>query len=294
MAWVKFSDNFPHHPKVIGLSNEAFRLHVEAMCHANHYLTDGFITFGAADAMATTIVRALFLTVAARANDAFHAPDPSTDLPSPNDVVEELVKVGIWDAEKGGYRIHDYHKYQPPREEVEARQKAEQLARQTGGRLRAAGAARDEKGRLLPTNTQLTQLTGQLPPSPGPVPGPVIGPPSPVGKKQSPRREGARFAAPTCDEVKSFWRERKLTGDPEDFFDYFSNTKWRLSGGKGAVMADWHLAAQRWSRNDPVIRPRGNGAAPRQVDPVAAAQAAAENDRQLKEARAKLARGEGV
>lgn len=294
MAWVKFSDNFPHHPKVIGLSNEAFRLHVEAMCHANHYLTDGLITCGAADAMATTIVRALFLTVAARASDAFHAPDPTHDLPGPQHVVDELVKAGIWDADKDGFRIHDYHKYQPPREEVEARQQAEQLARQAGGRLRAAGAARDEKGRLLPTKTQLTQLPAQLPPSPGPVPGPVTGTPSPVKAKPSPRREGARFAAPTRDEVKSFWKERKLAGDPEDFFDYFENTRWRLSGGKGAVMADWHLAAQRWSRNDPVIRPRANGSAPRPPDPAAAALAAAENERQLKEARAKLARGEGV
>lgn len=43
MAWVKLDDQFPDHPKVDGLSDGAFRLHVSGLCHAGRYLTDGHI-----------------------------------------------------------------------------------------------------------------------------------------------------------------------------------------------------------------------------------------------------------
>lgn len=83
--------------------------------------------------------------------------------------------------------------------------------------------------------------------------------------ESSPRSTRQRFAPPTREEVRAFWKERKLTGDPEDFFDHFALSRWRLSGGRGAVMSDWHLAAQRWSRHDPDFRPRATEPTPQPV-----------------------------
>ena len=56
---------------------------------------------------------------------------------------------------------------------------------------------------------------------------------------------------PTLGEVRAYWTGSNLQGDPEDFYLHFENARWRLSGGKGAPMKDWRLAAQRWSRNEP-------------------------------------------
>lgn len=33
MSWVRLDDQFADHPKVVGLSSDAFRLHVSAMCY---------------------------------------------------------------------------------------------------------------------------------------------------------------------------------------------------------------------------------------------------------------------
>lgn len=81
----------------------------------------------------------------------------------------------------------------------------------------------------------------------------------------SPRSTRQRFAPPSREDVKRFWSEQKLKGDPDDFCDHFENAKWKLSGGRGATMADWRLAARRWSRNDPAFRPRSTDTTPPHV-----------------------------
>lgn len=43
MAWIRLDDNFPEHPKIIGLSDSAFRLFISMLCYSNRYLTDGLI-----------------------------------------------------------------------------------------------------------------------------------------------------------------------------------------------------------------------------------------------------------
>lgn len=43
MTWMRLDVGFPEHPKVIGLSDAAFRLHVSAMCYARRNLTDGHV-----------------------------------------------------------------------------------------------------------------------------------------------------------------------------------------------------------------------------------------------------------
>lgn len=95
MSWVKIDDAFPFHPKVAGLSNEAFRTHVSALCYCAHYLTDGVLPF---------------------ALPWFECED-------------ELIASGLWktrkrDASRHGYVIHDYLQYNPSRESVLAERAA--------------------------------------------------------------------------------------------------------------------------------------------------------------------------
>jgi hypothetical protein len=43
MTWIKLDDNFPDHPKISKLSDEAFRLYIQLLCYCGRFLTDGYI-----------------------------------------------------------------------------------------------------------------------------------------------------------------------------------------------------------------------------------------------------------
>lgn len=93
MSWARLDDDFPQHPKVIGLSDGAFRLHVTAICYATRNLTDGKIT--------TAIAKFLNGT--------------------PKQIAE-LHNAGVWDADEGGeFIIHDFLKYNKTRSETLAK-----------------------------------------------------------------------------------------------------------------------------------------------------------------------------
>ena len=102
--WVKIDDGFADHPKVVGLSDKAFRRHITAMCYAARHLTDG------------------------------HIPPP---IAGSDKATRELVAAGIWDTNGTGYSIHDYLAYQPTRDEVEERRKARAEAGRRGGLAKA-------------------------------------------------------------------------------------------------------------------------------------------------------------
>lgn len=78
MGWVKLADDFARHPKVVGLSDAAFRAYVEALCYAAEYETDGDVP------------------------DAVAANGP---------VRSELLDVGLWEHRESGISIHDYLVY---------------------------------------------------------------------------------------------------------------------------------------------------------------------------------------
>jgi len=94
MTWIKIDDAFPNHPKIAGLSNEAFRAHVEALCYCGTYLTDGFIP--------SVIVSKNKIELAAT----------------------ELVEAGLWDISDNGYTIHNYLEYQSSKDEVKSAKEA--------------------------------------------------------------------------------------------------------------------------------------------------------------------------
>lgn len=91
MTWVKLDDGFPEHPKVLGLSDAAFRLHVVAICYAARNLTDGVIPrVWLKDAKATLKI-----------------------------AVQQLVAARLWSEHADGWAVHDYLTYQQSRTQVE-------------------------------------------------------------------------------------------------------------------------------------------------------------------------------
>jgi hypothetical protein len=96
MAWVRLDDVFDDHPKLLGLPLECVGLHVFGLTYSARHLTDGALT--------PPIVSHL-----SRGRD---------------DLAQQLVDAGLWEALDGGWQIHDFLDYNPSREQVEADRKA--------------------------------------------------------------------------------------------------------------------------------------------------------------------------
>lgn len=91
MAWANFDDNFADHPKVAGLSDQAFRLHTSGILYCAKYLTNGVVP----------------VAQAARLTPGFK-----------KEHVRELITAGLWDSQGDGYHIHDYLQWNRSREQI--------------------------------------------------------------------------------------------------------------------------------------------------------------------------------
>lgn len=112
MPWAKLDESFPDHPKVAGLSDKAFRLHITAICYCARMLTDGEVP--------THILSRIGAT---------------------QKLAAELQTAGLWEStSRGSWLIHDYLEYNPTRADVEAVRTKRQAAGQAGGK--ASGQAR--------------------------------------------------------------------------------------------------------------------------------------------------------
>jgi len=108
MGWVRIDDNFADHPKVIALSDSAFRTYITALCYSNRQLTDGFIPHAVYDRMGVK-----------------------------GDSVE-LVGADLWELHENGWQIRSYTEYQPTREKVnekrdQARERLKRFRERQGG-----------------------------------------------------------------------------------------------------------------------------------------------------------------
>jgi hypothetical protein len=89
VTWIKIDDTLPNNPKILPLSDGAFRLYIEALCYCNQYLTDGFL----ADAVLLRL-----------------------DI---NNNRKELVEACLWIECLDGMQINDYTEHQTAKSEVE-------------------------------------------------------------------------------------------------------------------------------------------------------------------------------
>jgi hypothetical protein len=113
MGWARIDDDFPNHPKVWRVGPDGVALFLEGLCHAAKFLTDGALP--KADVERMRLVRKPMVTAA------------------------KLVEVGLWEVDGDGYRIHDYHDYNPTSREVRDR-RASTRTRVEQHRKRASNA----------------------------------------------------------------------------------------------------------------------------------------------------------
>lgn len=134
MGWVKLDDRFPDHPKVVDLSDRAFRAHVTLLCYCAEHETDGIVK----------------TTVAHRA-----AGIKGT---------RELVDAGVWHEVEAGYEIHDFLAYNPSRAETQERRRSKSVAG-------AMGAVKRYASQTLSIRNG-GAMTAEMPPTPAPTPEP--------------------------------------------------------------------------------------------------------------------------
>lgn len=127
MVWTKLSDDFPEDCHRAGLSDPAFRTHVEALCWCMRRENGGLISKRDVDRFADS----------RRAAEA----------------VEELIARGFWARTEGGYRVEHHMEHQPEPEVIDAR-RVKTAARVRKHRRKAAG---------LPSDPDVTPLRDALP-----------------------------------------------------------------------------------------------------------------------------------
>lgn len=149
--WIKLDDQIAHHPKFLKAGATASWLFVGGLGYSARYLTDGAIPSEALSSL--------------------------TSIPKPERYAVTLVSVGLWDGTEGGWQIHDYHAFQPSREEVEQRREQRRNSGREGG-LRSGDSKRAAKATRKQSATQLA--TDSLRTRTNPVPDPVVRtPPNP-------------------------------------------------------------------------------------------------------------------
>lgn len=126
MSWVKLDDQFPYHRKAIAAGLEGRALYVTALCYSAHQLTDGFIP----DAV-LSVLGAL------------------SGVPDVKQTASKLLDVCLWHACDGGYQIHDYHDYNPTKDDVMTTREARREAGSIGG-ARSSEAKRQAKAKQTP------------------------------------------------------------------------------------------------------------------------------------------------
>jgi hypothetical protein len=109
MVWIRIDDQIAHHPKFFEAGPIASWLWVCGNGYCNKYLTDGFIPESALKALG--------------------------NVPHIGRHAEALVKVGLWDRAAGGFRVHDFHDYNPSAEAV----REKRAKRSAAGKAGAAG-----------------------------------------------------------------------------------------------------------------------------------------------------------
>lgn len=116
MAYVRIDDGAMSHPKILELSDKAFRLWVWGLCYAQMHLTDGYIPRKALPARWKAATGALM---------------------KPNPI--------LWEPAEGGFQVHDYCVWNDSKVRVEKNRKdaRERIAKKRGDDRRQLDDRRD-------------------------------------------------------------------------------------------------------------------------------------------------------
>ena len=131
MTWIKIDDTLPNNPKILPLSDGAFRLYIEGLCYANQYLTDGFLT----DAVLKR-------------------------LDSGNNR-QELIDSCLWIECLDGMQINDYTEHQTSKADVEEKRK-QSRDRVTRYREKSNADVTQPEYRIQNTETEVTTSSNKF------------------------------------------------------------------------------------------------------------------------------------
>jgi hypothetical protein len=114
MAWARFDDEYPRHPKIQRIPAEhradAMALELSAVCYSTKVLTDGFVS--------RAVVETLGLEVGFESKRGLNRRRLRT-------AIDALERAKRWVSVQGGWQIHDYADYQPSASEVTERRRVE-------------------------------------------------------------------------------------------------------------------------------------------------------------------------
>ena len=131
MTWIKIDDTLPNNPKILPLSDGAFRLYIEGLCYANQYLTDGFLT----DAVLKRL-------------------DSSNNR-------QELIDSCLWIECLDGMQINDYTEHQTSKADVEEKRK-QSRDRVTRYREKSNADVTQPEYRIQNTETEVTTSSNKF------------------------------------------------------------------------------------------------------------------------------------
>lgn len=109
--WLKLDDNFGDHPKIVGLSDRAFRAHLLGMLYAARHLTDGHV--------------------------------PPTAAPTPR-TARELEDAGLWERNGSGWVVHDWQDWNPASKSIRDKQAADRDRKRNQRRHRGGQFGEEE------------------------------------------------------------------------------------------------------------------------------------------------------
>jgi hypothetical protein len=137
MAWVRIDDGAMQHPKILALSDSAFRLWVRGLCYCQANLTDGLLP--------AAIVREM---KAKRADvDTMTRPLAGTYAP-------------LWEVVDGfGFKVHDYLFWNDSREKVRQRQAKTKARKEKWNTEHQQERDRNAVTERVPNAVQNTPLT---------------------------------------------------------------------------------------------------------------------------------------
>lgn len=220
MPWFKIDDSLWGHPKWLASSPAARALWVTAGSWCMAQVQDGKVP---------SIVLPM---LGGKAKDA-----------------AELVTVGLWEKADDGWLFHDWHDYQPSREQIEADRHA---ARERQKRARdRAKSQRESRRDDAVTNAVVTPLVTVPPTRPDPT-----RPEVPDGTSKSGRRRAPEIRLPDSwqptDGHRAYAGEHRLDVDAEAFkFRNHAQANDRRQRQWDAAFSTWLARAREYAPKQP-------------------------------------------
>ncbi|MBC7594568.1 MAG: hypothetical protein H7288_11625 [Kineosporiaceae bacterium] len=205
----KFTQDFADNPKILPLSDSAFRCLVEATLYSRRMLTDGFL--------------ATRLATAKWPLDALH------ELASNDPLKPSLSEVD------GGWLIHDYAEHQDTKAEVEARRSRNVINGRKGGEARAKQVASQSLSKGSSQTQAETETETETSTS-----NEVLKRPASRGSRLSPEWMPSAASVATA---KTDAPDIDCQAEHSTFVDY-----WIAQPGQKGVKTNWESTWRNWMR----------------------------------------------